>query len=210
MKSKLEREFQADEDDTVVVPKEDLPPMEITPTALKKTVKREMSDKQRENMLKLIEANKKKWAEKRDAKVKAMEQSAIDEAKAKKLADEEKINAGTHVRVKLKEKVQYKPRESPKEAPKTVEKPKKPSRKPVYSSESDTATEYSTDSESDERLFDNRRRVGAHSYDEEPVRHKVHKEVKRNVKALERIDGALQKTQQSANPYMTKLMSSWK
>ena len=104
-KSKVEKEFQADEDGTVLVPKEIVPA--VPETVLKKAVKRPMSEKQMENAKKLIEANKERWAKMREAK--ELEKKEAEEKR--KAEEEEKIQAGTHVRVKLAEKRVYKPRE---------------------------------------------------------------------------------------------------
>ena len=183
-KSKLQREYQADEDGTVLVEKDALPPLEITPTALKQTVRRPMSEAQKANMDRLIEANKQRWSALRESKAKQAEE---EKARAKAEADQ-KIQAGTHVRVKVKEKAVY--TKKPKE-PVTKRSEREPSEKPrktYISDDEDETTEYSSD-------------------DEPPKR--VHREVKRTVRSLERINTAL-KQAAPQNPYLANLRTKWK
>ena len=184
-KSKLQREYQADEDGTVLVEKDALPPLEITPTALKQTVRRPMSESQKANMARLIEANKQRWTALRESKAKEAQE---EQARAKAEA-EQKIQAGTHVRVKVKEKAVYikKPKE-PVTKPRSECGPSGRPSKTYISDTEDETTEYSSD-------------------DEPPKR--VHKEVKRTVRSLERINTAL-KQAAPQNPYLANLMTKWK
>ena len=187
-KSKLQREYQADDDGTVLVERDALPPLEITPTALKQTVRRPMSEAQKANMARLIEANKQRWSALRESKAKQAEE---EKARAKAEADQ-KIQAGTHVRVKVKEKAVY--TKKPKELV-TTRSEREPSEKPritYISEDEDETTEYSSD-------------------DEPPKREKkgIHKEVKRTVRSLERINTAL-KQAAPQNPYLANLMTKWK
>jgi len=97
-KSKLEKEYQIEEDGTTVVPKEILP--QIAPTVLKNTVKRERTEAQKANFAKVVEANKERWAKLRAEK----EALALQAKQAVKEDHQAKIDAGTHVRVAVKEK----------------------------------------------------------------------------------------------------------
>lgn len=193
-KSKLEREYQMDEDGTVVVEKDVALPI-INESALKKSVKRPMSDKQRENLERMVAENKKRW-------------SALREAKEKQLAEadatlkqerEELIEKGTHVRLKVREKV-AKPR-NPKEevqqastsvASKPVEKPKKKKHTRYYTDTSDDETETETETEE--------------SDDDLPPRRAV-RQARRQMKTLAKIDEVINHV---ANPYMAKLLNGWK
>lgn len=188
-KSKLQREYQADEDGTVLVERDALPPLEITPTALKKTVRRPMSEAQKANMDRLIEANKQRWSALRESKAKEAQE---EQARAKAEADQ-KVQAGTHVRVKVKEKAVYtkKPKEPVTKQSRSECEPSRPSKRYISEDEDET-TEYSSD-------------------DEPPKREKkgIHKEVKRTVRSLERINTAL-KQAAPQNPYLANLMTKWK
>lgn len=198
-KSKLQRELKPNEDGTVLVPKEIIPVVEVSQTAARKAVKREMSDKQRENMEKMIQANKERWIKIREEKMKAE-----DEEKSKRKEDEQKLlDAGTHVRVKLKEKkvvirkpkaprVEELPEEEEEEEVIPQKAQKKPRRKPIYESDTPTETEDDTDFEEDK-----------------PAKRTVRREVKKNLKALERIDSVLASTPPT-NPYMSMLQARWK
>lgn len=203
-RSKLQREFQADEEGTVVVPREVLPtppPVpEVSVTAVKKTVKREMSEAQRANMERMIQANKERWARIREEKAKAME----DERQKRKAEEEKLIEAGTHVRVKLKEKREVhrkqvvqeeeQPDEPEPVVVKKVVKPKQ-TRRVVYE---ETETETSTETEDDTDFEEERK--GKRS---------VRREVKKNLKAMEKIDHVLRQVP-AGNPYVNLLASRWK
>ena len=81
-----------DEGQTLSVPDEKLPPVvELSHTQAKKLVKREMTDKQKEHVQKMIEANKIKW----EAKKKEKEETA-------KKAQDEKAEKETVIVVKPK------------------------------------------------------------------------------------------------------------
>lgn len=180
-KTKLKKEFQLDEEDnTVVVPVESIP--EVAVTTLKKQVKREMSEKQRENMNKLIQANKEKWNKLRQEK-----ENAKKEAEAKlKQETEEKLQAGTHVKLKLKEK-QIKPRKT---------QPVKKIPNEVYSDDDEETTDFTeTDDDTDYEEYKSKKR-------------NVRREVKKNIKALQKIDEVL--TTNNQNPYLASLMNRWK
>ena len=97
-KSKLEKEYQIEDDGTTVVPKEILP--QIAPTVLKNTVKRERTEAQKANFEKVVQANKERWA-----KLRAEKEASVAQAKqAVKDDHQAKVEAGTHVRVEVKEK----------------------------------------------------------------------------------------------------------
>jgi superfamily I DNA/RNA helicase len=131
-KSKLQKEFLMDEDGTVVVPKELLPEPTISLTALKKTVKRPMSDAQKANCDRLIEANKKRWASVREAK----EKQSVEAVSSVKLEKNELVEKGSHVRLKVKENI-VKPRKA-KEPKKSL---------PIVSETEEETTEVDTEDE---------------------------------------------------------------
>lgn len=203
-KSKIEKEFQADEDGTVLVPKEIVPPVEVSVTTIKKAVKREMSEKQRANMERVIQMNKEKWAKKREEKDKAL----VEEIMKKKEEEQKLIEAGTHVRVKVSKK-EYKPREKKVVIEEHLEKQKQlPSRRTkTYEkkddSESDTdindtVTETETDITEDESEIDER-----------PKQRKVRREMKKTLRVVEKVNQALQQTTPS-NPYISMLQNRWR
>ena len=97
-KSKLEKEYQIEDDGTTVVPKEILP--QIAPTVLKNTIKRERTEAQKANFEKVVQANKERWAKLREEK----EASVAQAKQAVKDDHQAKVEAGTHVRVEVKEK----------------------------------------------------------------------------------------------------------
>jgi len=195
------------EDGTVVVQKDvpTIPPAQVpsvTPTAVKAKVKREMTEAQRLNMLKMIEANKVKWEAKRQAKEEEIMKAKTD----KRAKEEELINAGTHIRVKVLPKKVYKPRAKaiPAEETATEEedgeddtvsfqakpevKKKRSQKAPPPSDEETTETETDDD-------YKNQKRV-------------VRREVKKNLSALKKIDEALEQSQ--GNPYLAYLTQRWK
>lgn len=195
-----------DEDGTVVVQKDipTIPPSSVpsvTPTAVKAKVKREMTEAQRLNMLKMIEANKVKW----EAKRKAKEEEEVKAKADKRAREEELIKAGTHIRVKVQPKREYKPRAKPIPAEETATKEedeesdtgsfqatpqvKRRSQKaPPPSDEETTETETDDDYKSQKRV--------------------VRREVKKNLKALKKIDEVLEQSQ--GNPYLAYLTQRWK
>lgn len=217
-KSKLEKEYQVEEDGTTVVPKELLP--QIAPTVLKNTVKRERTEAQKANFEKVVQANKERWAKIREEKEASMaqaKQAIKDDHKAK-------VEAGTHVRVAVKEKRVQKPKGSqnesrplgkevvveesseeeeviivkkPKEKVKEVKplKPLKPVKKRVVY---ETETETETETESDDTDYE----------DYKSGKRQIRREVKKNIKAIEKIDNVVQQT--IVNPYSALLASRWK
>jgi hypothetical protein len=197
-KSKLQKEFQADEDGTVVVPKEIVPPQEVSVTAISKSVKREMSEKQKDNMLRMIQMNKERWTKLREEKAKAQ----AEETNKRKEEEQKLVEAGTHMRVKISEKKQYKPREKKEPELTPHELPKKPlplrrqnrryETKDDSESDDESATETDTDLESDVEVKPR----------------KVRKEIKKNLKVLEKVDRALEQT--PSNPYLSMLSSRWR
>lgn len=197
-KSKLEREIPIEEDGTVVLPKEVALPL-ISRSAVKSTVKRPMSEKQRENCQRLIEANKIRWAALREAK----EKQSAEALSTVKQENEKGVEEGTHMRLKVREKIP-KPRKvkeevqnvpSPVDVPKTVQKPQKKK----HIRYADTTDEDTTETESDTTEVED-------SEDELPPRHAVRK-ARRQMKTLAKIDEVIQ---QASNPYMTALMGRWK
>lgn len=206
-KSKLEKEYQIEEDGTTVVPKEILP--QIAPTVLKNTVKRERTEAQKANFEKVVQANKERWA-----KIRAEKEASTTQAKqAVKEDHQAKVEAGTHVRVAVKEKRVQKPREkvvveepeeesSEEEEVIVVKKPKekivkekvKPVKKRVvYETETDTPTETEDDTDMEEYKQGKRQ---------------IRREVKKNIRAIEKIDHVVQQTM--VNPYSALLASRWK
>jgi len=198
--SKLKKEYQIEEDGTTVVPKEVLP--QIAPTVLKNTVKRERTEAQKANFEKVVQANKERWA-----KLRAEKEASMAQAKqAVKEDHQAKVEAGTHVRVAVKEKRVQKPREKvvvveesseEEEEVVIVKKPKekvkvvKPKRI-VY--ETDTPTETETDDTDIEEYKQGKRQI--------------RREVKKNIRAIEKIDHVVQQTM--VNPYSALLASRWK
>lgn len=206
-KSKLEKEYQVEEDGTTVVPKELLP--QIAPTVLKNTVKRERTEAQKANFEKVVQANKERWAKIREEKEASMaqaKQAIKDDHKAK-------VEAGTHVRVAVKEKRVQKPKEvvveesseeeeviivkKPKEKVKEVKplKEVKPVKKRIVY---ETETETETETESDDTDYE----------DYKSGKRQIRREVKKNIKAIEKIDNVVQQT--IVNPYSALLASRWK
>lgn len=221
-KSKLEKEYQVEEDGTTVVPKEILP--QIAPTVLKNTVKRERTEAQKANFAKVVEANKERWA-----KLKAEKEAMANQAKqAVKDDHQAKVEAGTHVRVAVKEKRVQKPREKvvveepePESEEEEVIIVKKPKEKQVISGKGvgtspnplgthtakplkpkrivyETETETETETESDDTDYE----------DYKSGKRQIRREVKKNIKAIEKIDNVVQQT--IVNPYSALLASRWK
>lgn len=203
-KSKLQKEYQVEEDGTTVVPKEILP--QVAPTMLKKSVKRERSEAQKANFAKVVAANKERWAKLRDEK-----DAAAAKAKEDIKADhQEKIDLGTHVRVFVKDKKVLQPRKQ--KEPETLIEPDctsdgeeavvvKPvkrvvKKRVVYETDTDTDTPTETESESE---FENYKQG----------KRQIRREVKKNIRAIERIDSVVQATG-TGNPYAALLASRWK
>jgi hypothetical protein len=190
------------EDGTIVIEKDVQPEIPtISTTAVKAKVKREMTEAQRLNMLKMIEANKVKW----EAKRKAKEEEEVKAKADKRAKEEELIKAGTHIRVKVQPKRVYKPRAKPIQEEETateeedeesdtgsfqaVPQVKRRSQKAPPPSDEET-TETETDDD-----YKNQKRV-------------VRREVKKNLKALKKIDEVLEQSQ--GNPYLAYLTQRWK
>lgn len=196
-KSKLEKEFQADEDGTVLVPKEIVPPVEVSITAVNKAVKREMSEKQRANMERMIAMNKEKWAKKREEKQKALEEEIL-----KKKEEEQKLlDAGTHVRVKVSKK-EYKPRV------KKVDSPNPPKPLPLRRTK---AYEKTDDSESDTDYNDTVTETETDldsEMDERPKQRRVRREMKKTLRVVEKVNQALSYAPPT-NPYLAMLQNRW-
>jgi hypothetical protein len=212
-KSKLQKEYQVEDDGTTVIPKEILP--QVAPTALKNTVKRERTEAQKANFAKVVEANKERWA-----KLRADKEAVVAQTKQSIKDDhQEKIEAGTHVRVVVKEKRVQQPRKhsakepvseseeeeeeiviKPQRVPVVKEKPmkvdavKSKKQRVVYETDTDTPTETETDDTDYEEYKSGKRQI--------------RREVKKNIKALERIDSVVQST--ARNPYFALLESKWK
>jgi len=182
-KSKLQKEYQVEDDGTTVVPMEILP--QIAPTTLKKTVKRERTEAQKANFAKVVEANKERWA-----KLRADKEAAVAQSKqAIKDENQAKVDAGTHARVVVKEKRIQQQRK--KEAPEQ----KKPKPRVIYDTDTDDTE---TPTESDDTDYE----------DYKADKRQIRREVKKNIKAIERIDSVVQNTIQ--NPYAALLASRWK
>lgn len=197
-KSKLQREFQADEDGTVLVPKELLPEPTISLTALKKTVKRPMSEAQKANCERLIAENKKRWAALREAK----EKQSPEALSAVKQEEEKLIEQGTHVRLKVREKI-AKPRKAkedvPQVPPPAAETKQKSHKKKKHFTSSDD-DEDTTETEPDTTEVEDS--------DDEPLPpRRAVRQARRAVRALQKIDEVLET---ATNPYMSKLMGRWR
>jgi hypothetical protein len=186
--SKLEKELKQD-GDTILMPVESLPkPIESLPvineTVAKKAVKRVMSDKQVENAKKLGELSKARWEALRveKARLKAEEEE-------KKKADEKAlIDAGTHIRMKV---TKGKPRG------RAVKKKLKLIRQPAYEEKNDSSDDSdndTTETETDTDVEDVKPRY-------------VRKQVKKNLRVLERVDEAISRA--PMNPYVAMLQGRW-
>ena len=191
-KTKIEKEFQADEEGTVLVPKEIITPKTVPETVLKKAVKREMSEKQRENMAKMVAANKERWAKLREERARAAE-----EERAKRMEEEKKlIEAGTHVRVKVTKR-EYKPRVRKDSPPAPLKLKRTDTRHDTLSdTEEPTETEVS-DSEVTESEFE----------EERPKARRARREMKKTLRVVEKVDAVLNQVQ---NPYLSMLSSRWR
>lgn len=227
-KSKLEKEYQIEEDGTTVVPKEILP--QIAPTVLKNTVKRERTEAQKANFAKVVEANKERWAKLRAEK----EALALQAKQAVKEDHQAKIDAGTHVRVAVKEKRvptndptvrkhAAKPKveepdngleesseeevvKRPQDANPSgviVKKPKEKEVKPAKPVKKRIVYETETETDTPTETEDDT------DYEEyKQGKRQIRREVKKNIKAIEKIDNVVQQTIQ--NPYAALLASRWK
>jgi hypothetical protein len=185
---KLNDELGMNEDRTVVVKKEivNVPEIpEVSVTSLQTKVKRELSEAQKANLQRLIEANKKKWEDKRK-----LSNEAAEKAISQKKEDEEKkLASGEYVRVKVKEKRQYRKQDS-----KANEQSTTPTTSEVESSTTETETE--TEDEEIPATYKSKKRA-------------VRREVKKTLKTLKQIDEAIE-TAPQGNPYMAYLQGRWK
>ncbi len=183
MKNKISKEFQTDEEDYAVVPVEDVV---VRPSTLeKKKEKRPLSEKQRENVARLVEMNRIRWEKSKAETAKRKQEEAEAEReriRAELRAEvEEKVKAGTHLKVRV-------------EKAKTGPKPKLKKSLPVVSeteTEDDTTEIETTEAESEDEL---------------PPRRAV-RQARRQMKTLAKIDEVIQ---QASNPYMDKLLGKWK
>ena len=176
--SKLKREFQMDEDDVAIVPVEDV---NIVPSVLKEKVKRPLSDKQRENLAKLVEYNKVRWEKGKEEKVKRAEEEK-DRIRAELRAEHDaKVQAGTHMRVKVVKK-------------NTGPKPKPKKALPVISE---------TDPESDTEVTE----TEADTEDDVPEPRHIARQARKQMRTLAKIDNVIE---QASNQYMNKLLGRWK
>lgn len=205
VKSKLQREYQIEDDGTTVIPKEILPL--ISQSALKNTVKRERTEAQKANFAKVVEANKERWAKLRADKEAMAAQAKQQAMEAIKKGNQEKIEADTHVRVKIEEKRVFQPRkknvveepasevQSDEEVviKKPREKPVKPVKKRVVY-ETDTPTETETDDTDIEEYKAGKRQI--------------RREVKKNIRAIEKIDSLVLAS--AKNPYTALFESRWR
>ena len=183
--SKLKKEFQLDDDDMAIVPVEDVI---VRPSVLKEKVKRPISDKQRENLAKLVEANRAKWNAAREAKEKAKEAEKERIREELRAEIEAKLKAGTHVRAKVVKSGQG-PKPKAKEA-----------KKPEPLTETETETEVPTETEPDTTEVEDS--------DEEPLPpRRAVRQARRAVRTLQKIDEVLET---ATNPYMSRLMGRWK
>ena len=173
-----------DDEDYAVVPVEDV---EVRPSVLKEKVKRPLSEKQRENLAKLIEANKVKWEKGKEEKAKALEAEKERMREELRAEHEAKVKAGTHVRVKV-----IKSGTGPKP------KPKQPKQAVPVVPETETETEdETTEVETTE---------AEESEDELPSRHALRK-ARRQMKTLAKINEVIES---ATNPYLAKLAGRWK
>jgi hypothetical protein len=225
--SKLKKEYQIEEDGTTVVPKEILP--QIAPTVLKNTVKRERTEAQKANFAKVVEANKERWA-----KLKAEKEASTAQAKqAVKEDHQAKVEAGTHVRVAVKEKRTADPtaRKHAKavSAEPSVAKVKEVVvEEPEYESEEEVVIvkkpkEKPKEKEVKPRKLPHPKWIAVHSDTDTPTetetddtdeeeykqgKRQIRREVKKNIRAIEKIDNVVQQTM--VNPYSALLASRWK
>lgn len=171
-----------DEDDVAIVPVEDIT---VVPSALNSRVKRPLSDKQRENVAKLVEANKVRWEKGKEEKVKRAEEEK-DRIRAELRAEHDaKVQAGTHMRIKVVKK---------NTGPKPKPKGEKPKALPVVSE---------TDLESDTEVTE----TEPDTEDEVPEPRHVARQARKQMKTLAKIDNVIE---QASNQYMSKLLGRWK
>jgi hypothetical protein len=175
--SKLKKEFQLDDEDYAVVPVEDV---EVRPSVLNNKVKRPLSEKQKENLAKLVEANKVRWEKGKEDKVKKAEEEKNRIRAELRAEHDAKVQAGTHLRVKVVKSG-------------TGPKPKPKKALPVISEidpESDTeVTETEPDTE-----------------DEVPEPRHIARQARKQMRTIQKMDEVIH---QAVNPYMAKLSGRW-
>ncbi len=201
--SKLEKELK-EQDGTVLLPVESLP--EVPISVAKKSVKRVLSEKQQENARRLGEASKARWEKLRAEKARLK----AEEEEKKKEEEKALIEAGTHVRVKLKEKkvvLREKPM-TPHAPPMSQALPKSetamPKKNPVLRRQKAYEADSDSESQSD---FGSTETEEDTDVEEAPRSRTVRREIKKNVKALERVDAVLSTVQ---NPYLSMLANRWR
>jgi hypothetical protein len=195
--SKLEKELK-EEDGTVLLPVESVP--EVSVSVAKKSVKRVLTEKQQENAKRLGEASKARWEKLREEKARLK----AEEEEKKKAEEKALIDAGTHVRVRLKEKKVMREKPSTPMAPKRSEA--LPKKNPVLRRQKAYEREEESDSES-QSDFGSTETEEDTDVEEAPRSRTVRREIKKNVKALERVDAVLSTVQ---NPYLSMLASKWR
>ena len=210
--SKLEKELK-EEDGTVLLPVESLP--EVPVSVAKKAVKRVLSEKQLENARRLGEASKARWEKLRQEKARLK----AEEEEKKKEEEKALIEAGTHVRVKLKEKkvvLREKPT-TPMAPPMSCatnvascprlpggRSQALPKKNPVLRRQKAYEADSDSESQSDFGATETEEDTDV---EEAPRSRTVRREIKKNVKALERVDAVLSNVQ---NPYLTMLANRWR
>ena len=236
-KSKLEKEYQIEDDGTTVVPKEILP--QIAPTVLKNTIKRERTEAQKANFEKVVQANKERWAKLREEK----EASVAQAKQAVKDDHQAKVEAGTHVRVEVKEKRGANPDPTVR---KHIAKPKgdRNESRPFGKGSQDVEEKESSEEEEEEVVVVKKpkekvvereservptlrkpvkKRIVYETETDTPTetetddtdieeykqgKRQIRREVKKNIRAIEKIDSVVQAVVK--NPYMALLESKWK
>jgi hypothetical protein len=210
---KLNKELGAiqEEDNVAIVPTESLPKqvLEMKENKLVSKVKREMTPAQKINMAKMIEANKVRFENMRKAK----EDAIVAAEKARKDDIQAKLDAGTHVRVKIipktkrvkKEVDGLRPNQSKAEAPPVSEEESEESSVEYQASSKPAKVKKvrpptpvdttATDTETDGETYKQGKR-------------NVRREVKKNLKALKEIDNVI--SSNGSNPYLSYLTGKWK
>lgn len=219
---KVDNELKPDENGMVLVPKEsvkDLIPEVpvIAKSTLQARVRRPMTDAQVIALKKAQESLAKKKAdpewqaevlrrkeERKLAKAEEAKRQAEEEIARQKAEDQAKVDAGTHIRVKMSEMPQKKPKRVTSDPKKTQKRvpPPLPPRKPVETSDFTSDGESTSETEdTDVEEYKSKKRA-------------VRKEVKKNLKALEKISEVekfVAPTQSiHSNPYMSMLLNKWK
>lgn len=205
-KKKIGNEILVDDDNTTVIPVEDGMPT-VKEAKVKQKVKREMSEAQRLNMLKVIEANRVRWAKQKEEKAKAEEEAKLEAKRKLKEEQEALIKAGTHIRVKVIPTKKRTPKEKPIQEEETateeeeVEEFQAPrAREKVVSKRSQKVAPQPYDTDTTETETEDE--------DYKPKKREVRREIKKNLKALKQIDEVIEQSQ--GNPYLAYLTQKWK